>query len=101
MKAYGVRQKSTGFFIPRFKRNEKSGTALEPSDKLEPRLFFNKRSATSFLGNWLQGIMHNAGHQASDGEWEAGLEVVKQPHRNKEDMEIVEFDLIEVKNVET
>lgn len=94
-KAYAVRQKSTGLFIPVLKRGSRNGTALEPSNDREPRLFHNKNSANGFLSNWCQGLMHCASD--NHPEWpETYIDVIKQPHRNKADMEIVEFDLIEV-----
>lgn len=98
MKCYAVRQKSTGLFIPRLETGKKrGGSRLEPSNKREPRFFHNKISARAFLGNWLQGIAEQHGFQNSYGEYEEDLKIIKQPHRNKEDMEIVEFELMEVK----
>lgn len=98
MKAFAVRQKSTGLFIPRLKRgNRRGGSHLEPSNERDPRLFNSKKSAQAFLGNWLQGIMKNSTYTTYEGEVEGRLEIIKQPHRNKSDMEIVEFNLVEVK----
>ena len=98
MKVYAVRQKSTGLFIPRLETGKRRGGSwLEPSNEREPRFFHNKKAAQSFLGNWLQGIFKNENHS----DYESGIVETyavpeKQPHRKKEDMEIIEFDCIEV-----
>jgi hypothetical protein len=102
MKVYAVRQKSTGLFIPRLETGKRRGGSwLEPSNEREPRIFHSRLAARAFLGNWLQGIFKNERHE----NWEGGdVEIyaipVKQPHRKKEDMEIVEFDCVEVKTGE-
>src|SRR5882762_1696500 len=98
MKTYAVRQISTGLFIPRLKQGRRrGGSHLEPSNEREPRLFHNKAAAKAFLGNWLQGKFVDSGYQNGYGEYESDLKVIKQPHRIKEDMEIIEFELVEIK----
>lgn len=95
-KVYAVRQKSTGLFIPILERGRRRGGSwLEPTADRPPRIFPSKLSATSFLGNWLRGIFKNNYYQTEEGP-EPYLSVEKQEHRKKEDMEIVEFELIEV-----
>jgi len=100
MKAYAVRQKSSGMWIPNLPRGKRrGGSHLEPTSTDSPRLFPSMRSARAFLGNWLQGI-HKP--ESFDYDWNGnessgGVVVVKQPHRVKEDMEIVEFELMESK----
>jgi hypothetical protein len=91
MKVFAVRQKSTGLFIPRLETGKRrGGSHLEPSNVREPRIFHNRQAARAFLSNWLQGIFKNEG-----GYFEMEVNIVKQPHRNKDDMEIVEFDCFE------
>lgn len=98
MNCYAVRQKSTGLFIPRLKvGRRRGGSHLEPSNEREPRLFHNKISARAFLSNWFQGTFENYDYQNSYGEYEQDVKITKQPHRIKEDMEIVEFLLVEIK----
>ena len=98
MKAYAVRHKPSGLFIPRLKAGRRrGGSHLEPSNDREPRLFFNKKSARSFLGQWLLGIVVAHSYQGYDGGHAEIIKIVPQPHRNKLDMEIVEFNLVEVK----
>ena len=98
MKAYAVRHKPSGLFIPRLEiGNLKGGSRLEPSNDREPRLFFNKQSARCFLSTWLRGIFK----LYDSVDWETGqsesrITIVPQLHRKKEDMEIVEFNLVEV-----
>jgi protein involved in temperature-dependent protein secretion len=94
MRAYAVRHKPSGLFIPRLETGKRrGGSHLEPSDKREARLFFNIISARAFLSNWLQGKFVNT--YTSD-ESEPYLKAIKQPHRKKEDMEIVAFELVEL-----
>ena len=95
MKVFCVRQKSTGLFIPRLPSGRgRGGSHLEPSDKLEPRLFHSQISALRFLSNWLKGVYETDHFTGTDGEENYGLKVVSQPHRKKDDMEIVEFDCV-------
>ena len=97
-KVYAVRQKSTGLFIPILpKGSGRGGSWTEPMAERPMRLFPSKHSARSFLGNWLQGIFKNRYFVDFEGNEDYGLEVIKVPHRNKEDMEIVEFELLECK----
>ena len=98
MKAFAVRQKSTGHFIPILKRGYKrGGSHSEPTPDQPPRIFPSRLSAKSFLGNWLRGIHENYFRIDHNGEEDCGVSVKPQPHRKKEDMEIVEFDLVEIK----
>lgn len=97
MKAYAVRHKPSGMFIPRLETGRRrGGSRLEPSDKREPRLFFNKISARAFLSQWLLGVFERTSYQSYSGDYEEDIKIIEQPHRHKEDMEIVEFDLVEV-----
>lgn len=96
MKVFAVRQKSTGLFIPRLANGQRrGGSHLEPSNAREPRIFHNRLAARTFLSNWLRGIFENNRSIGLDGEEDYGLKITKQPHRNKDDMEIVEFECYE------
>jgi hypothetical protein len=96
MRTYAVRQKSTGLFIPVLKPGYKrGGSHSEPTNEHPPRMFPSRKSAQAFLGNWLQGI-HERGFIDEGGYEEDFIKVIPQPHRNKNDMEIVEFELIEL-----
>jgi hypothetical protein len=99
-KAYAVRQRSTGYFIPILKRGYKrGGSHSEPSCTEPARLFPSRKSAQAFLGNWLQGIHERKYSQDYDSGYEEDyVDVKPQPHRNKSDTEIVEFDLVEAQN---
>ena len=97
-KVYAVRQKSTGLFIPILERGKtRGGSWVEPTAERPLRVFPSRHSARSFLGNWLQGMFKNTYSVDHNGNEDYGLEVIKAPHRNKNDMEIVEFDLVECK----
>jgi hypothetical protein len=95
MKVYCIRQKSTGLFIPRLETGKRrGGSHLEPSNKREPRIFHNKLAARAFLGNWLRGIFQ-VDYYTESGVEESDVSVIPQPHRKKDDMEIVEFICLE------
>ena len=95
MFVYAIRQKSTGLFIPRLEPSKRrGGSFLEPSDEREPRFFPSKISARNTLSNWLKGH-HVTKYMEYDGGEESYTDTVFQPHRKKEDMEIVEFELVE------
>jgi hypothetical protein len=74
----------------------RGGSHLEPSNERTPRLFHNAHAAKAFIGNWLQGTFNNAYYQDESGGGEPYTEVIKQPHRKKEDMEVVEFECFEL-----
>ena len=94
IEVYAVRQKSTGLFIPRLKTGRRrGGSHLEPTDKREPRIFHNKQAAKAFLGNWLRGV---AITRTSDYDGDVFTEVLRRPHRKREDMEIVRLECREV-----
>ena len=98
MKIYAVRQKSTGLFIPRLKTGKRrGGSYLEPSNEREPRFFHNKIAARAFLSNWCQGHFVTNTSNNPDTYGDPYTDVIKQPHRNKNDMEIVEFEATEIK----
>lgn len=97
MKAYAVRHKPSGLYIPRLETGKRrGGSHLEPSNEREPRLFFNKLSARAFLSNWLQGKFEQHSYITNSGDYDCDLKVTPQPHRRKQDMEIVEFELHEI-----
>lgn len=95
--AYAIRHKPTGKFIPPIPRGQRRGGSwVEPEDG-NPRIFFSEKSAKGFLSAWLQGIFKMHTPQFSSG-WdppEEEITVVKQPHRKKEDMEIVKLNVCE------
>lgn len=96
IEVYAVRQKSTGLFIPRLETGrQRGGSHLEPTDKREPRIFHNRLSARTFLSNWLRGIFSNEIKYSME-EVEPYLKITEQPHRRKDDMEIVKFICYEV-----
>lgn len=97
MRVYCIRHIPSGMFIPRLETGKtRGGSHLEPSNDREPRIFHNKRAAMAFLGSWLQGIFVNERHQYGLDDWDVYATPRKQPHRIKENMEIVEFELHEV-----
>lgn len=102
---FAIRHKPTGFFLPNPKgKGGNGGSFVEPVDGNEevPRLFHKKQSAKAALTAWLRGHHYATwGYDDGDGfSWGSGqyvedISVKPVPGRNKEDMEIVAFQLVE------
>lgn len=99
MKVWAIRHKPTGGYLPRGEfRTIKGGSLVEPTLDKPPRLFQSFRAAKSALGHWLRGKYVSKSYiDFPTGEYEYQLNVIPQPHRKREEMEIVEFNLVEVK----
>jgi hypothetical protein len=101
MKAFAIRDKNTKLYLTA-KRG--SFTFDEPKQGT-PRLHLTKRSAQNTLTTWLLGYVdwHTTptSYDPFNGDYDGG-EVIRQytkkEHRKRENMEIVEFDLVEVKS---
>lgn len=99
---YAVRVKGTHKYLPRPQRRDgRGGSHLEPVDfsdrtswptgyekDMQIRSYTNERNAKILLNSWLQGkfVCHRGG--SDDDYWEE-TEVKPQPHRIREDMEVV------------
>lgn len=90
---YAIRHKPTGFFLPVAKG--RTGSRVEPECNCCPRLFKEERHAKGYLTVWLQGIFETGKFQTYEGEWEEDLDIIPQPHRKRENMEIIPMRLIE------
>jgi hypothetical protein len=98
MSWFAIKQKSTGFFIPQFGKNQsKGGTWLEPTDKQPPRLFRRRQDAKSALDHWLKGRLRRVYHVPEGpnfiDEGDYSDEYIPQAHRFPEDMAIVEVTI--------
>jgi hypothetical protein len=90
IEVFAIRQRSSGLFIPRLpKGHNRGGSYLEPSNEREPRIFHNRNSARAFLTNWLKGKYV----RRVDDIGEDFVKIEPQNHRNKDDMEIVRYQL--------
>ena len=97
MRFYAIRQKLTGFFLPRPKSG-RGGSWIEPTKGCQPYLFTEKRYAKGFLTVWLMGGQKEVACQSSYESFyndDSYIEVTPQPHRKAEDMEIVTMLLSE------
>lgn len=103
MKLYFIRHIPTGHYLPEPKgRNGRGGSHLEPSpDKDDARIFRSLLSAKRFLGTWLKGkYVCNRGYSDGhpDNDWERDyyeeISVIPVTSRIREDMEIIEKDII-------
>lgn len=100
-RVWAIRQKSTGHFLPHFK-GRAGGSWVEPTPDCVPRLFRSARDARLSLGRWLEGhykmtYTNRSGDIFGEDEWQE-LEVTPVEGRTSDDMEIVEFELVEVLN---
>ncbi len=104
---YAVRVKGTQMYLPRPQRRDgRGGSHLEPidfSDKsswpkryskhMQIRSYPEKRAAENLLSAWLQGAVGcNRGTDYDDYYEENYL--IPKPHRNRENMEIVEITIV-------
>lgn len=92
MKVWAIRVKGTDKWLA-YRRNGSYSYAEPEGGNIPPRFHVTKRGAQNALTNWLQGH-YNFGWS---GYQTTRLRYIKQPHRIKENMEIVEFALVEVK----
>jgi hypothetical protein len=92
---YGIRQKSTGFFLP----DHRYVTKVEPMEGCWPKMYPSEDSAKRALSRWAEGKWS----LSYSRDWESGViddvdwgpEPV--PSRNKADMEVVPLQLEVVK----
>ena len=97
IRAWAIRQKSTGAFLPA-RKNGRGYSFDEPSFDF-PRLFKSELSASRALSAWLQGQFKRKFYTREVGGWPEDVEYIiadKVDSRDPHDMEIVEFILNEV-----
>lgn len=105
---YAIRHVPTGFFLPAAKgKGGNGGSFVEPVDpeKESPRFFPKERNAKQALAAWLKG--HHVpkwGSDWGDGDgWGSSSRYVEDikvkpvQGRNPDHMEVVAFNLVEVK----
>ena len=95
MIVYALRNKITGKYLrdPR----GRGGSFLE-CDSDRPRLHHTKQGAQNTLTAWLMG--HHERHYTGPNIFDPGgddfVKVIVQPHRKRDEMEIVRFRLTEI-----
>lgn len=94
MNVWAIRHKPTGGWLPW--RSGRGGSFDNPAVGKHPRLFPSRRSAQNCLSAWLQGEWWPRYHQSMEGTVYDGHAPRKVADREKGDMEIVEFSLVEV-----
>jgi hypothetical protein len=98
-----VREKSTGaYFCERehgYHRGYSHDDPIQPTPKRGIRLFGSERRARQALVAWLQGIYerHYSGPAYLGDEGGEDITVTKVPTRKRENFEIVQFELREVR----
>lgn len=92
---YAIRHKPTGFYLPATQKR-RGFTHDEPMDPkvIPPRLFPKKRSASSALDWWLDGLT-SVFH---DGEGGEDWKTEKVESRRPEDMEVIKLHLYDDNN---
>jgi hypothetical protein len=87
---FAIRHNPSGLFLPNpMGRGGRGGSHLEPSSE-NPRLFPTKRGAHNALQMWLKGkYTANRGYDSFSNEYYEELELIPQPSRKKEEMEVV------------
>ena len=91
MIAYAIKVKDTVYYLPH--RNKSRGFSYdEPIVTNSPRLFWSLRSAQNALTAWCQGIFKLVNSHDEYGD-DYYIDVTTQPHRKRENMEIVKFRL--------
>lgn len=91
-----IRHKPTGHYIPNITPGHRRGGSLvEPEDpkNSSPRVFINERSAKGFLNQWCRG-KHICTRIGNDGDYDEVTKIVPQPHRIKDNMEIIHVVLV-------
>lgn len=102
-KLYAIRKKGTDLYLPEpMGRMGRGGSHTEPThmDSAPIRTFNSMRSANAALTQWLRGkhllVMGGEYLDEYNSRWisyQEGTEVVHQPERNKDEMEIVSISL--------
>lgn len=102
---FAIRHKPTGHYLPDPDRIQWRKSHVEPVDcsgEINPRLFHTELSAKRALSAWLQGKWKADMYWESEG-WEYPSYQVQDvpvptavPHRVKEEMEVVAFNLMEI-----
>lgn len=87
----GIRHKPSGGMLPNVRGY--GFTKTEPELDEPPRLFVRRSSAAQALNYWLEGE-HIESNPDNDFSGEIKLRVIPKPHRRREDMEIVEIEIV-------
>jgi hypothetical protein len=90
---YGIRHIPTGLYLPVPKDTKgcgRGGTFVEPADPWlnRIRLLSTEANAKRYLATWLNGKYYCHRYGSCD-DYEEDVDIIPQPHRIKEDMEIV------------
>ncbi len=97
-----IRHKPTGAYLPEpAGRMGRGGSYVEPTPYPSenpgerPRLFESRLGAQRALTAWLRGKVHrSSGYDSYDMEYYDDLDLEPVPSRKKDDMEIIQVDLM-------
>lgn len=85
-----IRHRPSGGFLPATRGY--GFTREEPTLIKPPRLFVRPSSATQALDYWLEGEHFEGSEDSESGA--INIRVIHRPNRKREDMEIVEIELV-------
>lgn len=85
-----IRHKPSGGFLPSTRGY--GFTREDPSLTKPPRLFVRNSSARQALDYWLEGEHYEGTEDPESGA--LNIKIIPKPNRRREDMEIVEIELI-------
>lgn len=105
LEVFVIRHVPTGDYLPA-RKSSRGFSNDEPDHEggpLGPRIFATRRSAINALTAWLMGVHKRVGggtrhvgtFGGNDEDYDEDIEIVPQPHRRREEMEIVPCHLIE------
>lgn len=103
MKIWVIRNIHTKLYFPEPRGREGRGGSFtmpdQPGTSDNIRLFRSKLSASRFLGSWLRGEVHHSSGSYEDycsggREYYEENEIVHKPDRKREDIEIIEKEII-------
>ena len=94
MKSWALRATETGLYLP-WGRSNRGNSMVEFTSIDRPRLFNSKRAAINTLTSWRFGKWRWSGHGENTSLEPSGY---KCEYRLKLKIEVVEFELAEVKN---
>lgn len=99
MYMWALRSKTTGLFIGAGGNSSGRGGSWSEADSRTPRLWPTRNGPQGFLNQWLKGTASRTSFTdfESGHREEGGLHHKHQPHRRREDMEVVKFILTEHK----
>ena len=92
---FAIKHKPSGLYLPAASGRYGRGFSFKEPSEERPRLFHTKRGAINALYQWLRGHhRHSSGFDSFNSEYYEETKVLPQPHRKREEMEVVPLMLV-------